>query len=159
AGFLIGNTLAGAITGRPVFGERIFLSIAVTAFAGICINWYFYNRERLALLRADAENIERGAVEARLKLLQAQIEPHFLFNTLANLHSLIETDPARAQKMLENLNDYLRATLDAARHESGTLGEEFGLLRGYLEVQKIRMGTRLSYQLSLPKDLESSKIP
>jgi len=159
AGFLVGNGVAGAITGRPLFGQRVFMSIAVTAFAGIAINWYFYNRERLALLRADAEKVERGAVEARLKLLQAQIEPHFLFNTLANLHSLIATDPKRAQTMLEHLNDYLRATLDAARRETGTLGEEFALLRGYLEVLKIRMGQRLVFNLEMPKDLENSKIP
>jgi sensor histidine kinase YesM len=152
AGFFVGNALAGAITGRAMFGERIFMSIAVTAFAGIALNWYFWNRERLARLGA-------GVAEARLKLLQAQIEPHFLFNTLANLHSLIGSDPARAQKMLEHLNDYLRATLDAARRDSGTLGEEFALLRGYLEVQKIRMGTRLSYSFSIPKELESFKIP
>ena len=152
AGFFVGNALAGMLTGRPVFGERIFMSIAVTAFAGIAINWYFWNRERLAKLDA-------GAAEARLKLLQAQIEPHFLFNTLANLHSLIASDPPRAQKMLEHLNDYLRATLDATRREQGALGDEFELLRGYLEVLKIRMDSRLSYGLSLPKDLEGFKIP
>jgi len=159
AGFFVGNALAGAITGRPIFGERVFMSIAVTAFAGIGINWYFYNRERVALLRAEAEKVERGAVEARLKLLQAQIEPHFLFNTLANLHSLIGADPKRAQAMLEHLNDYLRATLDAARRDSGTLGEEFALLRGYLEVLKIRMGSRLEFSLDLPQHLSSVRLP
>jgi sensor histidine kinase YesM len=106
-----------------------------------------------------AEAVERGAVEARLKLLQAQIEPHFLFNTLANLHTLIGSDPARAQKMLEHLNDYLRATLDAARRDSGTLGEEFALLRGYLEVLAIRMGPRLAFTLSLPEELSGFRIP
>jgi len=159
AGFFVGNALAGLLTGRPVFGERVFMSIAVTAFAGVTINWYFWNRERLALLRAEAEKVQRGAVEARLKLLRAQIEPHFLFNTLANLHSLIASDPMRAQAMLEHLNDYLRATLDAARRDTGTLGEEFALLRGYLEVLKIRMGRRLAFNLELPKEFESCKIP
>jgi len=158
-GFVVGNAIAAAITGHPMVGNRIFMSIAVTAFAGVVMNWYFHNRERLARLRLDAEKVERGAAEARLKLLQAQIEPHFLFNTLANLHSLIESDPKRAQKMLEHLNDYLRATLDAARRESETLGEEFELLRGYLEVLKIRMGTRLTFSLEIQKNLEKIKIP
>ena len=152
AGFFVGNALAGAITGRPIFGERVFMSIAVTAFAGVVINWYFYNRERVALLNA-------GAAEARLKLLQAQIEPHFLFNTLANLHSLIASDPARAQKMLEHLNDYLRATLDATRRDRETLAEEFTLLRGYLEVQKIRMDRRLEFSMTLPPELANVAIP
>ena len=151
-GFVAGLALAATIVGRPLVNDRIFTTIAIAAFAGIAGNWYFWSRER-------AQTIERGAAEARLKLLQAQIEPHFLFNTLANLHTLIASDPARAQRMLEHLNDYLRATLGAARRDSGTLGEEFELLRGYLEVLKIRMGARLSYGLSIPGELESFKIP
>jgi signal transduction histidine kinase len=161
AGFFIGSELAFLLVGEPYGGGRLYSSgaIVLTTIAGVIGTWYFLNRERLVHLRLDAEKVERGAAEARLKLLQAQIEPHFLFNTLANLHSLIGSDPARAQKMLEHLNDYLRATLGAARRESGTLGEELELLRGYLEVQKIRMASRLSYNLSVPKDLEKFSIP
>ncbi len=159
AGFAGGVALAAGITGRPLADNRLLSSIAIALFAGIAVNWYFHNRERMASLRLDAEKIERGAAEARLKLLQAQIEPHFLFNTLANLHTLIDADPARAQAMLEHLNDYLRATLDAARRDSGTLGEEFALLRGYLEVLKIRMGSRLEFSLKLPDQLATTSLP
>jgi signal transduction histidine kinase len=162
-GFLLGTTLASLLVGRPIeasfSGSGFLTGVTITFFAGIAGCWYFMNRERVAHLRLNAETIERGAVEARLKLLHSQIEPHFLFNTLANLHSLIAADPPRAQKMLEHLNDYLRATLDAARRDSGTLGEEFALLRGYLEVLAIRMGQRLSFTLSLPQDLAESRIP
>ena len=159
-GFFAGNGLAGLLTGRSLMrAEGIAGTLAITLFAGVAGIWYFMNRERVATLRLNAETVERGAAEARLKLLQAQIEPHFLFNTLANLHTLIGSDPARAQKMLEHLNDYLRATLDAARRDSGTLGEEFALLRGYLEVLAIRMGPRLAFALWLPEDLSGFSIP
>jgi hypothetical protein len=162
AGFFAGNALAAALMGKPygtLYGSRSLGAIAFTVFAGVVATAYFLNRERVARLHLRAETVERGAAEARLKLLQAQIEPHFLFNTLANLHTLIASDPARAQKMLEHLNDYLRATLDAARRDSGTLGEEFALLRGYLEVLAIRMGPRLAFTLSLPEELAGFAIP
>jgi LytS/YehU family sensor histidine kinase len=159
AGFVGGVTLAAAIIGRPLSDNRLMASVAIALFAGIACIWYFSNRERIARMRLDAEKIERGAAEARLKLLQAQIEPHFLFNTLANLQALIGSDPARAQKMLEHLNDYLRATLDATRRDTGTLGEEFALLRGYLEVLAIRMGSRLSFSLHLPEEIRNLSIP
>jgi len=163
-GFIAGSTIAYALVGLPYggAGERhtgMLTGIAITAFAGTAGTWYFLNRERVARLRLQAETVERGAAEARLKLLQAQIEPHFLFNTLANLHMLIASDPARAQKMLEHLNDYLRATLDAARRDTGTLGEEFALLRGYLEVLAIRMGPRLAFTLTLPEELSRFALP
>jgi signal transduction histidine kinase len=157
-GFLLGSFAASAFFPAPGQAD-VFAPMAITLFAGVAGTWYFLNRERLTRLRLQAATVERGAVEARLKLLQAQIEPHFLFNTLANLHSLIATDPARAQTMLEHLNDYLRATLEAARRDSGTLGEEFALLRGYLEILAIRMGPRLAFTLSLPQELAGARLP
>jgi signal transduction histidine kinase len=161
-GFVAGTTLAATLLGRPLvapYGARPLGTIAFTAFAGIVVTAFFINRERVAQLRLRAETVERGAAEARLRLLQAQIEPHFLFNTLANLHTLIGSDPARAQKMLEHLNDYLRATLSATRRAEGTLGDEFALLRGYLEVLAIRMGPRLAFTLTLPEELSAIPIP
>jgi sensor histidine kinase YesM len=159
-GFFAGTALASALMGRTdLYGSRPMGAIAFTAFAGIVVTAFFINRERVAQLRLRAETVERGAAEARLRLLQAQIEPHFLFNTLANLHTLIGSDPARAQKMLEHLNDYLRATLSATRRAEGTLGDEFALLRGYLEVLAIRMGPRLAFTLTLPEELSPIPIP
>jgi signal transduction histidine kinase len=161
-GFFAGTAIASTLLGRPygsLYGARPLGTIGFTAFAGIVVTSYFLNRERVAQLRLRAETVERGAAEARLRLLQAQIEPHFLFNTLANLHTLIGSDPVRAQKMLEHLNDYLRATLAATRRDQGTLGDEFALLRGYLEVLAIRMGPRLAFSLSLPEELSEIKMP
>ena len=95
----------------------------------------------------------------RLKLLQAQIEPHFLFNTLANLQALIGVDPARAQAMLSHLDGYLRAALATTRNDWDTLAGEFALLRSYLEILAIRMGPRLTYELDLPPELATARLP
>lgn len=92
---------------------------------------------------------EKQLVEAQLRLLQAQIEPHFLFNTLANVVSLIEPAPARATQMLEHFIAYLRASLAASRATRGTVGQETALLSDYLQVLKIRMGQRLTWTLDV----------
>jgi LytS/YehU family sensor histidine kinase len=159
AGFAGGVSLAAVITGTSFADGKLLGTVAVTVFAGIAINYYFLSRERLAQLRLGAEKVERGAVEARLKLLQAQIEPHFLFNTLANVHALIPLDAARAQQMLGHLDGFLRAALAAARKEHNTLADEFALLRDYLEILAIRMGSRLAFTLSLPRELSDLKLP
>ncbi len=142
------------ISWRPDgFGLNAMLGfLALTAGAGLGGTFFFWTRERLACS-------ERGAAEARLKLLQAQIEPHFLFNTLANLQALIGTDPQRAQAMLSHLDGYLRATLASTRNDQCTLAEEFALLRGYLEILAIRMGPRLAYTLELPDALAKARLP
>lgn len=85
--------------------------------------------------------------EARLRALQAQIEPHFLYNTLANVVGLIETHPAQARHMLERFIDYLRASLAASRADQATLGAELDMAAAYLDVLAVRMGPRLSYSI------------
>jgi signal transduction histidine kinase len=153
AGWLGGSAIASSILGLPwTAGRSAYAALGVTIAAGFAGTWFFWSRHQAA-------ELERGRVEAQLKLLQAQIEPHFLFNTLANLDALIATDPARARVMLAHLNDYLRATLAAARKERNSLDEEFALLRNYLEVLTIRMGARLSYELALPEALAGAQVP
>ncbi|HEX5093400.1 MAG TPA: histidine kinase [Burkholderiales bacterium] len=152
-GWVAGSALAAAVLGLPwKAGRNAWAALGVTLAAGVAGTWFFWTRQR-------ATNLERGRIEAQLKLLQAQIEPHFLFNTLANLDALIATDPPRAREMLRHVNDYLRATLAAARRERSPLGEEFALLRNYLEVLAIRMGPRLKYALALPPALAAVEIP
>jgi signal transduction histidine kinase len=152
-GWLGGTFIAIVIVGQPWNpGATGGTALAVTAAAGLIGTYFFWTRERTS-------EIERHSVEAKLKLLQAQIEPHFLFNTLANLDALIQTDPPRARVMLAHLNGYLRATLTASRKERSTLEEEFALLRGYLDVQAIRMGARLKHTLELPPALAGVSIP
>ena len=87
------------------------------------------------------------ANEAQLRLLQGQMEPHFLFNTLANVISLIDADAPRAKHMLEALTDYLRASLGGLRHDDSTLAVELDLARRYLELMRTRMGERLRFEI------------
>ncbi len=156
-GWFGGSFVASVLLGNP-WGPRTLEPNAVlgflvlTAAAGLSGCFYFWSREQLMAS-------ERGAAEARLKLLQAQIEPHFLFNTLANLQALITVDPARAQAMLHHLDSYLRATLATTRNEWDTVAEEFALLEGYLEILAIRMGERLAYELDMPLALADAKLP
>jgi signal transduction histidine kinase len=119
--------------------------------------------ERMKAERAEArtraEAIERQALQAQLRLLQAQIEPHMLFNTLANLQGLIAIDPPRAGTMLEQLIQYLRATLAATRLDSTTLAQEFDAIEAYLGLMSVRMGSRLRYRCLLPDALRKAALP
>jgi LytS/YehU family sensor histidine kinase len=115
-------------------------------------------QEILAREKIRTLSTEKQLAEAQLRLLQAQIEPHFLFNTLANVVSLIEPAPAKAQLMLENFISYLRASLAASRSVQGTFAQEESLLRHYLELLQMRMGQRLQFELSMEPSLQSEPL-
>lgn len=100
----------------------------------------------------------RLLAEARLQALQAQIEPHFLYNTLANVLSLIDTQPVLARHMLERFIAYLRASLLASRASETTLGAEAELIAAYLEVLAVRMGARLRYRIEIDPALRDLRI-
>ncbi len=106
---------------------------------------------------ASREAMERQLVQARLQVLQAQVEPHFLFNTLAAVDYLIETDPPRASQMQKKLITYLRGALPQMRQESSTLGRELRLVRSYLDLIKMRIEERLEIALEVPPELETSR--
>ena len=134
-------------------------ALLITVLAGIAGSYWFYSRGRSADLERRVGEAERHAGEARLKLLESQLEPHMLFNTLANLRALIGVDPGRAQQMLDHMIAYLRATLDASRATTHPLQAEFDRLRDYLELMAIRMGPRLRYSLELPAELAALRVP
>lgn len=104
-------------------------------------------RER-AELQANVDRAERERTTAELKALRAQVEPHFLYNTLSNVVSLIEREPATAKYMTERLIGYLRHTLDASRREHATVGDELAIIADYLEILRLRMGERLWYEVA-----------
>jgi sensor histidine kinase YesM len=142
------------------------VSIATTSVvvSGILSTIFFW-REREARVQAAlereqlrTERIEREAALANLRALQAQIEPHFLFNTLANVTSLVDRDPATAKRMLESFIRFLRDSLAASRMETTTLGAEAELIAAYLDVLQIRMGSRLRYSIDVPADLAGVEI-
>ena len=156
AGWLAGEDIAAYVLAQP--GKAISLLVMSLA-AGVALTYYFLSREQLNEARARAEALQRQAAESQLKLLQTQLEPHMLFNTLANLRVLIGTDPALATDMLDRLIAYLRATLQASRTPTHSLQDEFERLQDYLELMAVRMGPRLAYTLDLPPGLANHQIP
>lgn len=151
---LFGVSLASWLTGMGSWDDP---RIRVTAliglfFGGIGAITYFLG-ERIWKLDAEVKQrrmneieTEKRQIEAHLKLLQAQIEPHFLFNTLANVASLIDTDAIAARRLLERLDDWLRVALARARSEHCTLGDEVTLLENYLEILSTRFGQKLRWK-------------
>ncbi|HVZ44970.1 MAG TPA: histidine kinase [Ramlibacter sp.] len=114
---------------------------------------------RSAVHVAEREAMERQLVQARLQVLQAQVEPHFLFNTLSAVDYLIETDPARASQMQKKLITYLRGALPQMRQETSTLGREMRLVRSYLDLIKMRIEDRLDIEVNVPESLEAAEFP
>ncbi|MCC2634702.1 MAG: sensor histidine kinase [Ramlibacter sp.] len=168
SGYFFGNKLGDAICQAfGLFGPRgmahteadLRSGILVTVLAGIAGSYWFYSRSRSGYLERQVGEVQRHAKEARLKLLETQLEPHMLFNTLANLRALIGVDAGRAQQMLDHMIAYLRATLDASRAATHPLQAEFDRLRDYLELMAIRMGPRLAYTLDLPPALADLPVP
>jgi len=98
-------------------------------------------------------------LEAQLQVMRAQIEPHFLFNTLANVKRLAQTDGPASLAMLDNLTRYLQAALPRMRDEHTTLGQEADLVQAYLEVLRIRMGPRLRFEIDVPAGLRGERFP
>ena len=163
-----------ALLHDTTMGEMLFshwpqAALAAAVIAAVCL-YFFWLSERLARARADVaalaaasetsrQQAERRTLAAQFQALQAQIEPHFLFNTLANLRSLIGIDQERAQFLLDQLTDWLRAALQASRREETTLRDEFALLQHYLEIQSLRLGNRLRFSSALPEELADFRLP
>jgi sensor histidine kinase YesM len=116
-------------------------------------------RERLAAERAEREASARALAEAQLNVLQAQIEPHFVFNALSNLQSLIGEDPAAAQRMTAALTHYLRQAMPQRRGAATTLGRQLELTRAYLDIMRMRMGERLRYRIRADEDALAVPFP
>ncbi len=108
---------------------------------------------------AESESLQRQVVEARMAAMQAQVEPHFLFNTLASIDHLIEVDPPRASRMQKNLIALLRASMPAMREKATNLGRELEVVRPYLEILKVRMEERLQPQVNVSEGLYSAEFP
>ncbi|WLD58881.1 histidine kinase [Salinispirillum sp. LH 10-3-1] len=172
-GFAIGvlNLMAVIFTSHPEsiaqLNVRVWIGNLVFSFA-IClaVYYFFYTRYRMQCLRAEvlerqaqAADRERLLVQSQLQVLQSQIEPHFLFNTLANVQGLVDIEPTKAKQMIAALTQMLRANLQRTRATSTTLIEEFEIARCYLDIQSIRMGERLTYQLDLPETLQNCVVP
>ncbi|WCM94727.1 histidine kinase [Acidovorax sp. NCPPB 2350] len=164
-GFVAGSAMGDAYLRAVLPGGAILRpdhpggAMTTAALACLAISSFFYAQGKARYLEGRIAEAQRDAAEARLKLLQTQLEPHMMFNTLANLRVLIATDPPRAQAMLDHFIAYLRATLGASRTARHPLADEFDLLRDYLELMAVRMGPRLAYALDLPEALRAVPVP
>lgn len=163
-GYWLGGILCNSDTN--LHREHLVPAVALGLFFGGVVTLISVLRERTLHLQAEVRQremlhleAEKRQIEAHLSLLQAQIEPHFLFNTLANVSALIDSQPALAKNLLEALNRYLRASLAHARASGGTLGNEIDMLRAYLEILGIRMAERLTYSIDVPDDLRALPLP
>ncbi|HTT10493.1 MAG TPA: histidine kinase [Burkholderiaceae bacterium] len=116
-------------------------------------------RSALEEERSAQEALTAQMTQARLSALQAQIEPHFLFNTLANVKRLYETAPARGREMLSSLIGYLRAALPTMRQSGSSLRREVELARSYLTILQMRMGERLRFAIDVPESLLDAEVP
>jgi sensor histidine kinase YesM len=138
-----------------LFSRIVFLGLVF----GSIMSFIFISLGRLAAEKVKRLEGEKDRVEAELKLLQSQMEPHFLFNTLSNVLSLIETDAGKAHRMLESFTSFLRSSFVTARQRTVTLGQEIDVINSYLAVLSIRMGGRLRYHVTLPSELRTCIIP
>ena len=162
-GYLLGHQIAFVLLGEPMrlvgFHGVSLIPLLFTVLVGGLGLRHFAVREQLAREAATRAEAQRLAAEAQLRLLRTQLEPHMLFNTLANLRGLVREDADRAETMLDRLIVYLRGTLAASQTESVPLGREFAQLRAYLEIMALRMGPRLTWHLELPAALEDTAVP
>ncbi len=150
-------------------GEQLGEYGASTAIALLVAPWTALAaliRQKDALARDQAlafelkrSELEREALEARLRLLQAQVAPHFLFNTLANLQALVEAQSPRAAPVLASLTTYLRAAVPRLHGETTTLGEEAALAQAYLELMEMRMPDRLRFSLHIDEAARGLRCP
>jgi sensor histidine kinase YesM len=169
-GSTLGTFLALLATGVYRIGDQaaqVFwqaLVLGLVFGAGMTLFAYYRERSLRSEQALDAARLEqligeKARVEAELRMLQAQIEPHFLFNTLAILRGLIGRDPQTGKLLLDRLIDYLRASLSHSRAEQATLGDELVLLDNYLTIMQFRMGPRLGFSITAPPELRSYPLP
>lgn len=167
AGVLLALLVTGVADERARAPVTVFLQTVVIALLfGAIAAYYFFSRERLLRTRTSLQEqelrrlqAERDRAATELRLLRAQIEPHMLFNSLAHVQSLVDSNPERGKRMLGYLIDYLRYALVHARQSRTVLGDELRLLESYLAMYRIRMGERLQYRIDVPEALRAVVVP
>lgn len=176
--FMLGGALGTAISLASMFllwgrelsweaiGAHLYLSTVLAVIFGAVVYSFFAARERwqsaiakLAEKEVREQQLLRLKTKAELEALRAKVNPHFLFNTLNSIASLIPVDPAKAEEMVQRLARLFRYTLEASTHEMMKLEDELRLCREYLEIEKVRVGERLSYEIVCEPSLASLHIP
>jgi len=165
-GIMVAFSLFSVFCNIPLDSSSILRRIFLALCFGTIISLFFIINRKLTAIttRLQEEQIralenEKNMLQARFKLLQAQIEPHFLFNTLANIEGLLTRDVKTAGTMLNNLTHYLRASLKKSRKTRIPLKEELEMVRAYLEIFRVRMRERLRYRLECDEKLNDVYVP
>ena len=168
AGAGAGTLVRYGIGATPADESPRYLLLVFTSWIGsgaiLVASYVLYLRAQSSEAGARAAELRRGALETqhlatRLRLLQAQVEPHFLFNTLSNARRLCQTDAGAGRAMLVQLTRYLRGALPRMRENEASLAEEIDLVEAYLGLQKIRMGERLETAIDAPRPLLEARVP
>ena len=164
----VANRIRRDVTGdmyRIGIGAALIL-VLIPLFIVAVVVKFFGDRSRASQRVADAKRREaeyhrmgQQVTEAKLAALQAQVEPHFLYNTLASVQALTEVDPAKANEMTGHLIQYLRNALPKMRESVSTVGQEIELARAYLNILQMRMGKRLAFEIDVPQDLMEMPFP
>ena len=161
----VGGNFSMFLASRQMVHGYVLVTLAAAIIGTLFALGALY-RERDAQARAEAlqfalerETLQRQTADARLHLMTAQIEPHFLLNTLANVQELVETGSPRAAPVFRSLIAYLRAAMPKLQHESATLGDEERLVRAYLELMLMRMPDRLRYSIAIDAGLRELRFP
>ena len=176
AAFVLGSAIGHACAGRWIYFAqmedvlamlpRVAWSLLIYALGAASIIGAMYWLRRGSAIRQELHQTRLGLLalqadraEAELMRLRTQIEPHFLFNTVATVVQLVRTDPVAARRTLARLIDYMSASRAHMRHEETTLADELRLTEGYLEIQRLRMESRLSYAIEVAPELRGNRVP
>ncbi|MGO9012428.1 MAG: sensor histidine kinase [Bryobacteraceae bacterium] len=143
----------------PRLRFALLFGMVITLTFGLGMDFYEHVRSRLDLATLEEERVRKLAAEARLSSLESRIHPHFLFNTLNSISSLIPKDPKRAEDVLGKFAALLRSSLNASQMGLAPLGQEIQIVRDYLEIEKTRFDARLRYSIDVPAEMENLRIP
>lgn len=149
----------GRLSGFVLITGTVLLVAPLLALGALYRERDAQARNQALTFELERSQLERQALDARLRLLHAQIQPHFLFNTLANVQALVESGSAQASPVLRSLIAYLRAAMPRLGDEDATLGNEVALVRAYLELMLMRMPDRLGFEIDVPAELNGLRFP
>ena len=153
---LQGDQLQDALIATPF--PAVFFTIIISAYA-ILHEKLEQTAARLAEKEVSEQRLLQLKTKAELEALRAKVSPHFLFNTLNSIASLIPVDPHKAEEMVQRLADLFRYTLDASRREVVRFEDELNTIREYLEIEKVRLGDRLTYRIEMDSELADFAVP
>jgi len=143
---------------RAYFGYGFYLDLIIALLITIAVHAFLYYRN-LRAIESDQAALKTQLAQSQLRALKMQLHPHFLFNTLHSISSLVRDDPAKANGMIARLGDFLRLTLEHSDEQLVTLQEEMQFVRCYLEIEQVRFGDRLAVQYEIEETALSAQVP